>query len=165
MGKSLTILFVAYATGLICVGWLIHFVKQLPMHTYMKVLLVIVMPIPPACIGWAVTYWGPSPGDMETIKPIHYAAVAETVCEGLGAGAFSMIVLFGAKLAGGRFRERRRRPKGMLSREALDSIGNWTRSCKRHRPTAKELLGRDDKPEEKEEKRVISRTYFGRAPD
>lgn len=167
MPKSLTVLFVAYATGLLCVGWLIHLVKKLPMHTFYKVLLVIVLPIPPACIGWVVTYYGPSPGNMETIELKHYAVMAETVCEGLGAGALSMIALFGAWFAGGRIgraRQQRRQAAEKLSQEALESIDDWSKSRTRHRPTARELRGEDGEEPEPEQ-RITSRTHFGRAPD
>jgi len=142
--------------------------KKALVPSFYKVLLVVILPIPPACMAWTVTYWGPDPGDMETVKPIHYAAVAELIFEGLGAGALSMVVLFSAKLAGGRIKERwRKRKERVLSQEALDSIDDWTESRKRdrHRRTARELLGKDGKPEKEEEKRVTSRTYFGRAPD
>ena len=137
MLRSLTILLVAYATGIACVWWLARIVKELPTHTYVKTILIVILPIPPACIGWAVTCYGPSPGNMETLDTVHYLAIAGMICEGLGAGALSVIVFFGALLARARARERKRDPG--LSKEARETISGWAMSKERQRPTAREL--------------------------
>lgn len=164
MRESLTVPFVAYATGILCVGWLLKVVRELPMDTYVKVLLLVILPIPPACIGWAVTYYGPSPGDMETVKPQHWLAVAELVGGGVGAGALSTALFFGVRFVGVRIRRRRKREDEGLSQEALDSIGDWVESRKRHRPGARKLMGLEEK-DPAPGPRITSRTHFGRAPE